>query len=102
MNRQAQLEKAKLYLSPGEVNEDLLTVEYERWENAARAFLRLTPGESLPPAAASQVVYNTVASYHANGDEGLTGSAAGGQSYSYADLMEKLREAILPERKPRL
>lgn len=100
-NEQEYLLKAKTYLPDGPVNDDLLKINLEHWYSVAASFLRLNEDEEMPPATASQVVENTVASYNAHGDEGLDGSAVGGQTYTYSDLLSKLKSVAISERKPR-
>ena len=102
-NLQTYLDQVRLLLLPEDresVDIALLEVLFERWCNIARAFLRLTPKEEIPPATMSQILYNTAASYNASGDEGLTSSSMGGQSYNYQDLLEQLQRIMRTERKP--
>ncbi len=104
-NLQTYLDQVRLLLLPQDAeaaDDALLELLFERWCDTARAFLRLTPGEEIPAATMAQIIYNTAASYNASGDEGLTSSSMGGQSYQYQDLLEQLQRVMRTERKPRL
>ncbi|MCY1715220.1 hypothetical protein [Caproiciproducens galactitolivorans] len=90
-------ELTKIYRQLPTVTDDekpIISDLYDDWYNIALEKSNRKAGQETP-ALLAIIRDTTIAAYNRRGDEGMTGSAAGGQSFSYQDLEEQLHKRIL-------
>ncbi|HCA28902.1 MAG TPA: hypothetical protein DEP23_04690 [Ruminococcaceae bacterium] len=95
MDRTSELEKVYRQL-PDITDDDKLIVNdlYDDCYNIALEKSNRKTGQETS-ALLAIIRGTTIAAYNKRGDEGMTGSTTGGQSFSYQDLEDQLTKRIL-------
>lgn len=94
-DRTSELEKIYRQLPSVTDDQKLIIGDlYDDWLNIALSKSNRIAGQEVPALLA--IVRDTViGAYNKRGDEGMTGSGAGGQSFSYQNLEDELTKRIL-------
>lgn len=95
MDRETEL--AKIYRQLPAVTDDekpIISDLYDNWYSIALEKSNRKVGQETPALLA--IIRDTViAAYNRRGDEGMTDSTAGGQSFAYQNLEDQLLKRIL-------
>ena len=94
-DRDAELEK--IYRQLPAVTDDekpIIGDLYDDWYNIALEKSNRKAGQETP-ALLAIIRDTTISAYNRRGDEGMTGSTAGGQSFNYQDLEDQLLKRVL-------
>ena len=93
MNRTEEIERIKRRLAPlGQSDDELIHDLYEGWSTQA---LAISHRRELDEPLAALVREAVTAAYLRRGDEGVSSSSAGGQSYAYEDIRQRLFDGIV-------
>lgn len=93
MNQAEEIDKIKRRLFPlGQSDDALINELYDSWKEQA---LSISHRKELNAALAALVREAVVSAFIRRGDEGVSSSSLGGQSYSYEDIWQKLFDAIV-------